>query len=232
MNGHRAARLAGACLLLFCWAAPSASQETSSETFGIAPETMHQFLGAWLVDGDEVAAMRHFATTERSLKLAPRAVRRIARKADFSDPGQVQRLWNDSLRGEYWKVLGRLSGGETGHGLPLETILKPIDGDLADALKTVLHVPAIKKDPFPDAPFTIFVADSDDAIYAFDGGYGNVAAGLHPTENTVLGMIADFAARNDEYNGPFVSFWAEDELKGQWKIQALGAAPEAWRGGR
>lgn len=229
MNNHQAARLAGACLLLFCWATPSVSQEPSSKGYTGASDTMHEFLEAWLVEENEEAAMGHFAVTERSLKLAPRAVWTIARDADLSDRDQVLLLWNKSLRGEYWKVLERLRVDQTEPDPSLETILKPVDRDLAGVLDTALHVPIIETEPF-----TIFVANSDDAIYAFDGGYGNVAAELHPTKNTVLAMIADFAALDDdEYNGPFVSFWTEDEPN-EWKIQALGAVPEAliWRDGR
>ena len=221
MNRHRAARLAGACLLI-CWAVPSASQEVSPKTLESAYGAMHNFLAAWLVDGDEETAMQHFAATAHSLELAPRAVWRIARRADLSNRAQVQHLWNSSLRGEYWKVLGRLGVDDDERRFSLETMLAPIDPDLASALDTELHVPIVRTEPF-----TIFVANSDDAIYSFDGGYGDLAAELRPAENTVLTMIADFAERDHEkYNGPFVSFWTKDEMSGQWQIQALGAAPE------
>ena len=228
MNRHRAAPLVGACLLV-CWAAPSASQEVGPEKLERAHGAMHKFLDAWLVYADEETAMEYFAATERSLKLAPRAVWKIARKADLSDRGQVQLLWASSLKGAYWKVLGRLRVEENKGKFSLETILAPIDPDLADALETELHVPIVQTEPF-----TIFVADSDLAVYSFDGGYGDVAAELRPAQHTVLTMIADFAARgHEEYNGPFVSFWTEDESSGHWQIQALGAAPEAsiWRDG-
>ena len=222
MNKHRAAPLVGACLLI-CWAAPFASQqEVNPEKLEGAYGAMYQFLDSWLVDGDEEAAMKHFAATERSLKLAPRAVWRIAQKADLSNRDQVQRLWNSSMKKEYWKVLGRLRVKEKERGHSLETILAPMDPDLADALEMGLYVSVLRKEPF-----TVFIADSDPAIYSFDGGYGDVAAELRPSEKTVLTMIADFSARDhEEYNGPFVSFWTEDEFDGQWQIQALGAAPE------
>ena len=220
MKRHRAVRLAGACLLI-CWAVPSASQEVSPEKLQKAYGTMHKFLDAWLVNEDEEATMQHFAATERSLKLAPKAVWRIARKVDLSDRAQVEALWNGSLKGEYWKVLARFRVKEKDGRLPLETILAPIDRDLASALHAEL-VPVVYKEPF-----TMFVAPSDDVIWSFDGGYGDVAAELHPAENTVLTMIADFAGRDREgYSGPFVSFWTEDEPDGDWHIQALGAAPE------
>ena len=221
MNRHRAAQLAGACLLI-CWTVPTASQEVSPKTLENAYGAMHSFLDAWLVHADEEATMQHFAASEHSLKLAPRAVWRIARKTDFSNRVEVLHLWNSSLSKEYWKVLGRLAVEDYEYHRSLETILAPIDPDLARALDTELHVPVVRTEPF-----TIFVANSDAAIYSFDGGYGDVAAELHPAEHTVLTMIADFAGRDrEEYNGPFVSFWTEDESTGQWQIQALGAAPE------
>lgn len=228
MNGYRAARFAGVCLVLLGWAVPSAAQEADAEDWRIAHDAMHDFLHAWLVGDDEGAAMKHFAATDRSLKLAPNAVWRKAREADLGDPEHVRHLWDSSLQETYWGVLKRLRLEEPGG--PLETVLAPIDPDLASVLVEALGVRVVIRAEL----LTAFIAHSDDAIYAFDGGYGDVAAELHPTANTVLTMIADFSARDhDKYNGPFVSFWAEDKPD-EWRIQALGAAPEAplWRDGR
>lgn len=226
MNGYRTTRFAVVCLLLLCWTVPSAAQEAHPKKWGIAHDEMRNFLRAWLDENDEEATMKHFAATERSLKLAPNAVWRKVREADLSDPAHVKRIWDSSLKKTYWDVLKRLRI-ETG---PLETVLAPIDPDLANVLVEALRVRVVIRAEL----LTAFVAHTEDAIYAFDGGYGDVAAELHPTENTVLTMIADFSARDhDKYNGPFVSFWAEDEPN-EWRIQALGAAPEAsiWRDGR
>jgi hypothetical protein len=230
MERHRAARLIGACLLV-CWAVPSASQEAGPEALKLqnAYGAMHKFLDAWLVHRDEAATMWHFAASEHSLKLAPRAVWRIARKTDLSNRAAVQHLWNNSLSKEYWRILGRLAVEDNERGVSLETVLAPIDPDLATALHAK-HVFVVRTEPF-----TMFVADNDELIWSFDGGYGDVAAELQPTENTVLTMIADFAGRDREgYNGPFVSFWTEDESSGRWQIQALGAVPEGdmWIDGR
>lgn len=220
MERQRAARLVGACLLV-CWAVPSASQEVSPKKLENAYGAMHNFLDAWLVHEDEEATMLHFAASEDSLKLAPRAVWRIARQADLSNRAEVQHLWNNSLSKEYWRVLRRLAVGDNEHDGSLENILDAIDPDLAKALESE-HVLVVRTEPF-----TMFVADNDALIWSFDGGYGDVAAELRPTENTVLTMIADFAGRDREgYNGPFVSFWTEDAWSGRWQIQALGAVPE------
>lgn len=223
MERHRAVRLIGACLLV-CWAAPSASQDVSPEKLENAYGAMHNFLDAWLVHEDEEATMLHFAVSERALKLAPRAVWRIARKTDLGNRAEVQYLWKNSLSKEYWRVLGGLAVEDNERGVSLETILAPIDPDLAGALRAE-HVLVVRTEPF-----TVFVADNDELIWSFDGGYGDVAAELQPAENTVLTMIADFAGRDREgYNGPFVSFWTEGESSGRWQIQALGAAPEGDR---
>ena len=233
MNEHQAGcRVVALLLLLTCCAAVGSAQEPRrSVKFTHATETMQSFLGAWLVDNNEEAAMGHFAVTERALELAPRAVWRLVQNADPSDRAQVHHLWDSLLQEEYWKVLRRIRGKEH-DGASLETILAPLDPDLAKVLYPALGDYVIRTEPF-----TVFLAPDADAIDNFDGGYGDVAAALKPASNTILTMIADFNDRGHEgYIGPFVSFWAEewDESNGeQWKIQALGAVPEdeMWRDG-
>ena len=236
MNKYRAGCRVVACLLLLtCWAAVGSAQEprrgVNTEELEHATEAMREFLGAWLVDSSEKEAMGHFAVTEQALELAPRAVWRIVQNADPNDRSQIHHLWDSSLRKEYWRVLRQLRVEEHG-GAKLEDILASLDPDLSDALHDALGDYVIRTEPF-----TVFLAPDAVAIDSFDGGYGDVAAALKPASNTILTMIADFKDRGHEgYIGPFVSFWAveRDESDGeQWKIQALGAAPEGdiWRDG-
>lgn len=233
MNGHRAGcRVVAGLLLLTCCVAVGSAQEprhsVNVEELAHATETMRGFLGAWLSDNNEMEAMRHFAVTEQALGLAPRAVRRNVQKGNTSE---LHYLWDGLLRKEYWKVLMQLRGEER-DGAELEDILASLDPDLSEVLHVALGDYVIQTEPF-----TVFLAPDDIAIDSFDGGYGDVAAALKPVSNTILTMIADFKNREHEgYVGPFVSFWAEewDESNGeQWKIQALGAAPEGeiWRDG-
>ena len=188
---------------------------------GLAPEfpdeaksAMFGFLDAWLVERDQAAAMAYFSTTGRSLELVPKAVLLEPEYTRGLSKVEVEAHWRE----KYWGELGKFGAP---HGPPLDEILGSIDPDLLAALESELKVRIVHKHTF-----TVFVADTDAAIYNFDAGFGDVTTALRPSENLVLVMIADFAERNHSaYIGPFVSFWGAD-FDGAWRIQALGAVPE------
>ncbi len=203
--------IGGFCFTLMCWATNATSQSVDTNKRHEALSAMAGFLTAWL-DKDKHETTAYFSGTPRAQEVAPRAVwsvRSIGSEELSSD--QVD---------EYWKVLNRL-------GMPSGN-LAPIDPDLKRQLQRF-----VSPEEHEYGEFTAFVASNAETINSFDGGYGNVAAALQPSdENPIFTMIVDFANRHTErYRGPFVSFWGEESA---WRIQALGAVPEveAWLDGR
>ena len=218
MNRRRAAL----CIippLILLWAGAVAPFGSAPEFPEEAQSAMFGFLDAWLVQKDQARTVTHFSASGNVRMLAPKSV--------LNAPGGLYNGLSSQQRDVYWQTLGQIG---VPHGFSLDEILAPIDPDLKTALVEELMVTIVH-----EQPFTVFVADSELAIDSFDGGYGDVAEALLPTQNVVLTMIADFADRGHKsYMGPFVSFWSTDAIDDDWRIQALGAAPEGemWRDGR
>ena len=229
MKRHRAAALVVGLLLI--GAVPAASQETASDLPEGAFDAMYGFLDAWLIEQNGAATISRLAAVDRPTE----EIVELAAQRDAESFLSGAAFWAGALdlpdREPVLRILKHLdlfAVGETDH--QLEAVLAPIDPDLMEVLVGELGVHIVQT-----KPFTVFFAHNDIAIDSFDAGYGDVATALRPSENMVLVMIADFADRNhEEYSGPFVAFWAENEMTGQWQIQALGAAPEGriWRDGK
>ena len=181
--------------------------------------TMNDFLNGWLIERRFEAVEEHFQ--ERPpVDGAPVRSRERGASPDPGGYGRLHFAWNDGIREIYWNWLEDVRPAPGPGEDNLYEVLGPPRPDVIEGLR----LSPDKYTIIQETPFTVFIAETAEAVDDFAGQYGYSGAELDPDRNLVLGMIADFAAKGDDtYGGPLTTFWIEDVDSPRWY-----AANAAW----
>ena len=176
----------------------------------MAVESMQDFLNAWIIRHDEVAALSYFGAA---------ALETFSPVPEGAD-GDVWRNGSGNYIGSgYWVMLNSIWPSTN----------SPRDAQLGDVLAIDQDVRAFTRELsgriVHEETFIVYAAYDDAGVHSFDAGYGDVADYLQPSrDKPALILIAGFRNPRLEDAGPLVSFW---EREGDaWRIQALGAYPK------